>query len=242
MQAAQGANAVGDWGYLAYHANGAAGRDIGELSYKSRWALVALGADQGAGETALRAQARGALAYAAGGVFATNYIDDSFAVVDTEGAADIRVRYENRDMGRTDRGGRLLVPELRAFEINRVAIEPTDVPPDATVTLTERLVRPLDQVGVVVSFPIRASRGALLRLVDATGAPLPLGSVVTLGASGATAPVGYDGEAYLEDLDPENSVRVQRPDGSQCVAEFAYRPVPGDIPTIGPLRCVEQSP
>lgn len=242
VQAAQGADTVGDWGYLAYHANGPAGRDIGELSYKSRWALVALGADQGAGETALRAQARGALAYAAGGVFATNYIDDSFAVVDTEGAAGIRVRYENRDMGRTDRGGRLLVPELRAFEINRVAIEPTDVPPDATVTLTERLVRPLDQVGVVVKFPIRASRGALLRLVDATGAPLPLGSVVTLAASGATAPVGYDGEAYLEDLDPENTLRVQRPDGSQCAAEFAYRPVPGDIPTIGPLRCMEQSP
>jgi outer membrane usher protein len=51
--------------------------------------------------------------------------------------------------------------------------------------------------------------------------------------------VGYDGEAYVEDLSPHNDLSVERTDGRRCTVVFDYRPVPGDIPSIGPLRCIE---
>lgn len=241
-QAVQSPVSDGDWGYQAYAAAGGTERAFAELQYRSPWARVAVGADRIDRQTALRAQAQGALSVVDGSVFASNTINDSFAVVDTNGVAGVRVLNENRLVGRTGSGGRLIVPDLRAFDVNRVAIEPTDVPADATVPFAAQEVRPQDRSGVLLSFPVQMSRGALLRLVDAAGSPIPVGSRATLQATRGTVPVGYDGEAFVQDLGPENQVTVERPDGGRCVARFAFRAVPGEIPTIGPLPCREEPP
>src|ERR1019366_7347347 len=140
--------------------------EFAELQYKSPWALVSAGADRIDRQTALRATAQGAVSFADGGLFASNTINDSFAVVDTNGAKGIRVLADNREVGTTDAAGRLLVPDLRSFDLNHIAIEPTDVPVDATVPFTTREVRPQDRSGVVVRFPVKIGHGALLRLVD----------------------------------------------------------------------------
>jgi outer membrane usher protein len=133
----------------------------------------------------------------------------------------------------------LLVPGLRAFDVNYLALDPTDIPPDTTLNAVTREVRPQDRSGVVVRFPVKVSRGALLRLVDVAGAPLPVGSTATLQATGAAFPVGYDGEVYTEDLGPHNTLTVEREFGGPCFVRFDYQPVPGDLPTLGPLACKE---
>ncbi|WP_010215489.1 FimD/PapC C-terminal domain-containing protein [Sphingomonas sp. PAMC 26621] len=172
-----------------------------------------------------------------GGVFAANAIDDSFAVVDTGGLPNIRVLYENRDVGRTNARGLLLVPELRAFDLNHIGIEATDVPPDVTLETDLRIVRPPDHAGVIVRFPAQASHGALLILVDAAGVAIPIGSTATVRQSGAIAPVGFDGETYVTGLQPHNMIDVSLPDGSLCSLSFDYQPKAGDLPTVGPLSC-----
>ena len=96
--------------------------------------------------------------------------------------------------------------------------------------------------GVVVKFPSKLSHGALLRLADDAGTPLPLGSAATLVASGATVPVGYDGEAYVENLSSHNELTVERPDGRHCTFRFDYRAVLGNIPSLGSLRHTEKRP
>jgi outer membrane usher protein len=58
----------------------------------------------------------------------------------------------------------------------------------------------------------------------------------------AAAPVGYEGETFIEGLAPHNEVTVTRPDGRRCTVAFKYDAVPGDIPSIGPLRCIERKP
>lgn len=242
-QATQSPVSDGDWGYQAYAAAGGTERAFAELQYRSPWARVAIGADRIDRQTVLRAQAQGALSVIDGSAFASNTINDSFAVVDTNGVAGVRVLNENRLVGRTGSGGRLILPDLRAFDVNRVAIEPTDIPPDASLPFSTREVRPQDRSGVVLSFPVQVSRGALLRLVDAAGSPIPVGSRATLQATRTTVPVGYDGEAFVQDLGAEdNQLLVERPDGRRCIARFAYRAVPGEIPTIGPLACRDAPP
>jgi outer membrane usher protein len=94
----------------------------------------------------------------------------------------------------------------------------------------------------VVKFPIKFSHGALLKLVDAAGVAVPLGSAATLRATGTVVPVGYDGDAYVEDLSPHNELLIEFPDGSRCTAAFDYKPATGEIPLIGPLRCLEKKP
>jgi outer membrane usher protein len=49
--------------------------------------------------------------------------------------------------------------------------------------------------------------------------------------------VGWDGLVYLEDLAPQNHLRVDKADGGQCQAAFALPEGQGTIPLIGPLVC-----
>ena len=233
---------IGDWGYQISAAEGQSRQEFGTLQYKSPWGLVSAGVSRIDRQTTVQGEAQGALSFIDGGLFASNTINDSFAIVDTNGFGNIRVLDENRLVGRTDSAGQLLVPDLRSYDVNHLAIDPNDVPITATLPYATRNVRPPYRSGVVVKFPISASHGALLRLVDASGKALPVGSVATLQKTGVSVPVGYDGEAYVVNLGARNRLLVEQPDGQRCVVAFPYHPVPGTIPTIGPLPCRENRP
>lgn len=241
-QVQQSAPVIGDWGYDAYLSAGNSTHAFGQLQYKSPVGLITAGVDQSADATTLRLETQGAISWVDRGLFPSNTIFDSFAIVDTGPIPHVHVLEENRDVGATNSSGRLLVPDMRAFNLNHIAIMPTDIPADVTVDTATRVMRPQDRSGVVLRFPIKFSHAALTRLVDEAGAPVPLGSVATLRATGSTFPVGYDGDAYIEDLGPHNTLTVERTDGRRCSVEFEYRPTPGDIPLIGPLHCREQKP
>lgn len=242
LQAQQSAPQAGDWGYQAYISPGHSGREFGEVQYKSRVGLFTAGVDRSSDQTTLRLESQGALSLVDGSLFPSNTIYDSFAIVDTNRMPHVHVLQENRDVGRTDSSGRLLVPDMHSFDLNHITIEPTDIPPDATIDDATRKVRPQDRSGVVLRFPVKMSHGALLRLVDEAGVPLPVGSTARVRSSGSKVPIGYDGEAYLQDLSPHNEVEVELPDGLRCSVSFDYRPVSGEIPAIGPLPCQEQRP
>jgi outer membrane usher protein len=225
VHAQQPAAMVGQRGYDAFVSAGNSTHVFGQVAYKSPVGLFSAGIDDTAGEVSGRLESQGAVSLVDRGLFPSNFVYDSFAIVDTSPMARVHVFQENREVGLTNSSGRLLVPDMRAFDVNHIAIEAMDIP-----------------AGVVVKFPIKISHGALLRLVDEGGVPISVGSVATLHASGATFPIGYDGEAYVEDLGPQNELTVERPDGRQCTISFAYEPVPGEIPLVGPLRCVEKRP
>ena len=231
------ASEVGDWGYDAYVSGGGSAHAFAQVQHKSPRGLFTGGIDQQGGGTTLRAESQGALSWMDRAVFASNAIYDSFAVVDTNGLADVRVLEENRDVGVTSAKGRLLVPDLRAFQLNHLAINANDVPVDTTLDSEIRNVKPQDRSGIVVRFPIRISHAALLRIVDDAGLPLSVGSKAVLRATQAAFPVGYDGEAYVQDLSALNQVDAELPNGRRCSAAFYYLPIKGVIPTIGPVRC-----
>ncbi|HUD21277.1 MAG TPA: fimbria/pilus outer membrane usher protein, partial [Acidobacteriaceae bacterium] len=237
VQVQQPAPMVGDWGYQAFLSAGDATHVFAQGQYKSPVGLFTAGVDNDSGVTTLRIESQGALSFVDRGLFPSNTIYDSFAIVDTSPVGHVHVLQENRDVGSTNSSGRLLVPDMRSFDLNHVSIEATDIPPEATINNDKRELRPQDRSGVVVKFPIRFSHGALLRLVDEAGVAVPMGSTATLRATGTVVPVGYDGDAYVEDLSPHNQLTVERMDGRRCTVAFDYKSLAGDIPSIGPLRC-----
>ena len=166
---------IGDWGYRLFVGQGQPDHEFAEVSYESRWGLFTAGVDQLGDRTSLQGEARGALSIADHGIYPSDWIDDSFAVVDT-GIAGIRVDDENREVGRTGSNGTLLLPDLRSYQLNHLSIDPLDAPADATVPFTTRDVRPADRSGVIVKFPIKRSHGALLLLTDVAGNAMPVGS------------------------------------------------------------------
>ncbi len=242
FEAQQSVNAIGDWGYQFFIGAGGADHEFAQGQYKSPWALLTAGVDRLSGQTTGRVDVQGAISFLDGRPFASNLINDSFAVVDTGGVKGVPVLYENRDAGRTDSGGRRLVPDLRSFDVNHISIDPTDLPADVLALNPSRDVRPPDRSGVVVRFPVRILHAALLVLQDERRRPIPMGSTATLRSTGVAAPVGYDGETFVEDLAPQNRLDVQLPDGSGCVATFPFARVKGDIPKIGPLTCRRAAP
>ena len=242
LQVQKSASQIGDLGYDAFASAGVSNHEFAQAQYKSHVGLFTAGVDSNAGQTTLRLESQGALSFVDGGLFPSNMIFDSFAIVDTSPMPHVHVLQENRDIGSTGASGRLLVPDMRSFDLNQITIEPTDIPPDVTINDATRHVRPQDRSGVVVRFGVKFSHGALLRLVDEAGVPLPLGSSAIMQSNGAAFPVGYDGAAYVEDLSLRNVITVERMDGRRCTVAFDYEATPGDIPLIGPLRCVEQRP
>jgi outer membrane usher protein len=171
-----------------------------------------------------------------GHAFAARRIDDAFALVSTEGTPDIPVLLENRRTGVTDSSGLLLVSRLNAYQDNRLAIDPLDLPADDRVQRVESIVAPSDRSGVVVRFPVKRVRAASAILVDENGTPLPVGTLVDTG-DGSPAYVGYDGMVYLDNLHGSTALHVTLPDGHRCETSLTYPASARNLPQIGPLTC-----
>ncbi len=178
----------------------------------------------------------GALVVADRAVFAANRIMDAFAVVNA-GAPGVRVRYENREVGKTRGDGRLLVTQLRSLERNKISIDPETLPVDAIVEDDKTYVVPGVRAGVVVNFKTRRTTdAALVILHDANGKPLPPGTEVRLEGVEEVFMVGYDGETYLEGLKKSNRI-IAATDKGECQVSFSFSPGKEVQPVIGPLTC-----
>jgi len=180
----------------------------------------------------------GAIVVAGGGVFMSRRIDDSFAVVDA-GAPGVEVSAENRPVGRTGPGGKLLVPDLRAYEANKVSIDPANLPLDAVVAATHHTVRPAHRAGTTIDFGVEASgRAAIVGLVDAQGQPLEVGGGVALNGIDGELLVGFDGEVFATGLKARNEIRVTYPNGRSCTAGFDYVDEPGSLTEMRGVPCL----
>jgi len=170
-----------------------------------------------------------------GGVFLSNRIDDAFAVVQA-GAPNVQVYNENRPIGITDSRGLLLVPTLRSYESNKIAIDPTSLPVDVSVDSTREIVAPTDRSGVLVKFGVRTdTTSALVVLKRPDGSVIPAGTSGHL-EGGEDFVVGYDGQAYIGKLTDSNTVRIDL-SGEACVASFYFTPRPGEQVLISPVVC-----
>ncbi|MFJ4054288.1 fimbria/pilus outer membrane usher protein [Pseudomonas sp. NPDC089743] len=189
------------------------------------------------GEMTRWADASGSLVWMDAGVFAANRIDDAFVVVSTGGYADVPVRYENQEIGRTDRNGHLLVPYSSGYYRGKYEIDPMDLPPDVLATQVEQRVAVRRGSGYLLEFPLKRVLAASIELVDGNQQPLKLGSTVSHRESGSQAVVGWDGLVYLENLSAHNQLQVRLEGGGQCQVEFDLPQAEGSIPLIGPLVC-----
>jgi outer membrane usher protein len=233
----------GDGGF-GWHVQGRSGEDGGglaELGWLGNRGQLTVGASNIGPSTYNYADANGAVVLMGGHVFAARRIDDAFALVSTEGTPDIPVLLENRRTGVTDSNGLLLISRLNAYQDNRLAIDPLDLPADDRVQRVETVVAPADRSGVVVRFPVKRVRAASAVLVDANGTPLPVGSSVDSG-DGPPSYVGYDGMVYLDNLGGSTSLRVTLPDGSVCDTSFTYPASARNLPELGPLTCAKVGP
>lgn len=207
-----------------------------QLDYRGRSAEYRAGmTSYGAGRAAY-AGVTGSLATMGGSVFAGRRIHDGFAVVSTNGVADVPVKLHNNLVGRTDKDGLLMISPLNAYQKNLVSIDPMELPVNVKIDRVAVDVATRERAGTLVPFAITPVHAASVILHAAGGAVMPLGASVALNESDVPSVVGYDGMVYLVGLRRSNTLRVRHGDMA-CVARFDYQD-PGDtVAQIGPLRC-----
>jgi outer membrane usher protein len=226
----------GSYGWRVTDSEGSTAYRSAAGSYRSSVGQFDGYVQQAGGSTGTSAQVQGAVAAMGGGVFFSNRIDDAFAVVDA-GAPDVDVLNENRSAGRTNAQGLLLIPSLRSYQKNQIAIDSRDLPVDADVPKTQDVVAPADRSGVVVSFGVKTNvKAAVVILSDKNGKVIEPGSRGQLEGTSETFVIGYDGRAYVKELSNTNTVVVSDARG-ECRASFPFTPKKNSQVVIGPLVC-----
>ncbi|WP_227685976.1 fimbria/pilus outer membrane usher protein [Psychrobacter aquimaris] len=212
---------------------------LAELSYLGRYGRVQAGVSVNDDSYATYASGTGSLVMMGGGLFPTRQINSGFAVVSTDGIANVPVLLQNSPIGTTNSRGLLLVSPLNAYQSNKIGINPMDLPADLRIDKVNIEATPTDRAGTLVNFAITPVRSASIILIDSSNQPLPLGSQVRQLTNMAVPPtiIGFDGEVYLDTLDEHNVLEIINPSGDICTVSFDYYKKGDEIPLLGPLNC-----
>ena len=210
-----------------------------QLNYLGRYGQAQVGMSNNDGNHSAYLSGTGALVAMGGGLFPTRQVNSGFAVVSTNGIADVPVLLQNNPIGITNHRGLLLVSPLNAYQENKIGIDAMGLPADLRIRDVAIDATPTDRAGTVVSFDLTSVLSASIILTDSDKNPLPIGSQVQLLTNKSTPStvVGFDGEVYMDTLDEHNTLKVTTPSGDTCHVSFDYIKQGESIPLIGPLIC-----
>lgn len=143
-----------DVGYRVQWRDAESADAFGDFTAQGSAGRVELRHEEAPGGRATSATVSGAIAFVGGAFHVSRPIDDAFALVRVGHVAGVRTYVSNQYVGRTDRGGEILVPSLLSYYANRVAVSDKDVPMTYEIESTESLVAPSFRGGSVVSFAV----------------------------------------------------------------------------------------
>ena len=179
----------------------------------------------------------GGAVLADGRLFATRRVEDSFAIVEVPGYANVGVGFQGSMLTRTNADGVALLPRLLPFQRNSVRLDPTELPISAELDSIEMEAVPALRSAVKITFPVRSGRGALIHIVLDDGAPAPAGAEIELIGDPKEFFVARRGEAFVTGLQPENTLRLKW-NGAACSFKVKLPDgSPDDIARMGPLQC-----
>ncbi len=233
----RGATDLGlDWRIAAEAGEDARWLDA-RLSWQGSHGEMELEADGDSDGVDLRLGASGTAAFVAGRAALTRRVGRAFGLVRVPGLPGVRVYLDNREVGRTDERGELLVPGLRPYSTNRLRLEVEDLPLGAVPERTEIEIVPADRGAVVAEFPLRLEARATARLLDPDGTPLPAGLELRSADGAVSVLVAREGFAQIVAAGPLPA-RVRATDVEPArVCELPALPPDDPLPDLGDLRC-----
>jgi outer membrane usher protein len=221
------------------------GRDDGNveagLSLQNDVGTYIIEGAQAGGVSSGRLEVMGGTGWMEGHVFLSRRITDSFAIVRVPDYPNVRVLQENQVVAATDANGYALLPRLRPYERNRIAVEQSDLPLDAVIDRLALEAVPYHRSGVYLEFPIRRARSATLKILLEDGSPVPAGATARLDGSSDSFPVAQEGATFLTDLSQANRLVVSWQQQT-CSIEFDFTPGDDPLPELGAFVCIGMRP
>jgi outer membrane usher protein len=223
-------------GYRLLAGAGNLERREASLSLQNDIGTYVLEAAQTQGETAYRASASGGVAVLGGNAFLSRSITDSFAVVQVPDYPNVRVYTDNQLITHTNAAGSALLPRLRPYQNNPIRIEQADLPLDAQIDEVQLNVVPYFRSGLVLNFPVKRSRGALITVRLESGELLPAGAIARIDGQQEKFPAALRGEIYLSNLESRNQLQISWQDQS-CEFEVVFPETAEPVPNLGTYLC-----
>ncbi|MES2053808.1 MAG: fimbria/pilus outer membrane usher protein [Pseudomonadota bacterium] len=210
----------------------------GGLYYQGNKGTLTADANASGIQQTVRLGAQGGLVAIDGQVFASRRVQDSFALVEVPGYADVGVGFQGNVLARTNKDGKALVPRLLPYQANSIRLDPSELPISAELDSIEQVVVPGNRTGVIVRFPVRSGRGALIKIVFDDGEPAPAGAEIELAGDKQEFFVARRGEAFITGLQAANQLRLKW-GGASCTFAVDLPPAVNqdDIARVGPLKC-----
>jgi outer membrane usher protein len=224
------------WRVLAGARNDAAFSEAGLRLYSEK-ALLTADISASADQQALRLGAQGGVVFVGGKTYLTQRVQDSFALVQVPGFANVGVGFHGRTLVHTDAEGFALLPRLMPYQVNTIRLNANDLPINAQLDNIELPAVPAARSAVKIVFPVRSGRGALLRIVFDDGEPAPAGAEVELVGDQEAFFVARRGESFVTGMKDRNQVRLKWK-GATCTLDVNLPPGAVDeIARVGPLTC-----
>lgn len=208
----------------------------GILDWNSQYTGISAGVYRNDGDTQYTGELKGALVLMKGDVFASRFISDAFALVDSR-QANIPVLIGNQFIGNTNHSGKLLIPDLYSYLENHISIDPITLPANASLESVEQMVVPRRKGGVYVEFPVELTQSAVVIAYTTDLQPLPPGSVLETPDGSQKFITGWNGEIYIGSL--SQAMTLYWVDGG-CILNIV--PIPDKtmvIPRMGPFFCLK---
>ncbi len=202
--------------------------------WRAKYAELSFSAYHSRNQVQYTTALNGALVVMDNNIYATRFVTDSFALVETE-QGNIPVMIGHQLIGRTDSQGKLLVPDLDSYLENRLSIDPMFLPANAIVDSIEQLVTPRRKGGIHVKFPIVFAQSALARVVTPDQQPLPAGAILADKNSDKNFTTGWDGDVYIENL--TEKLTLFWADGECFVDITPAEDQSLALPRVGPFIC-----
>lgn len=219
---------------------GQARRLTGQAVWLDERAQLSAGLSAGPRATEARLGASGGITRLGEHWHAGRRVDGSFAVVDVGGYGGVRVLLDHRPVARTDAQGRALVTGLRGREVQRIGIDPADLPFDAEVSALDTVVTAPSRGGVAVSVAVTRARAATFTVLDAAGRALPPGTQLQVAGQSRRFPVGFDGKAFVSGLAARSQVLGMFDGNGTAPACSLWLELPAqsdELPDLGPQTC-----
>jgi outer membrane usher protein len=224
-------------GYRVSGASGPNARADGTYTLRTATTEIQLQGTSIRGNTGLRAEVQGAIAFMRGGPFFTRRIDDGFAVVKVGNYSDIPVFFDHQEIARTNSKGLALVPRLLSYQDNLLSIDPERLPLNVALGHMETRVRPSRRSGVRLDFSVKEEQSVYLRVVDTNGVPIASQTRVIVEGLDLETTIGPNGILYLDDIKVPRIQLLVKSAGGACKVEWKREPnwKPGILE--GPYEC-----
>jgi outer membrane usher protein len=176
-----------------------------------------------------------------GGVYATRPVRGSYALVRVPGVRNVRGFWSNQEVGKTDGGGNLFIPDLLPYYANQLKIADADVPLDYEIGKADMTLAPPYRGGAVALFPVQQVRriSGTLHILDGTRrVPATYGEIsMSIDGKEAHSPIGADGRFYFENLASGRYPAIVKYTGGRCMFTISIPKSDEPVIDLGAVQC-----